>query len=107
MEERFQAAAKNCDCSIKFFREAKINDVPMKIATIEHSSVASSARFGLEKPQNSFEIGHETFSRPQQAAAAAGHPYWGGQESSNTRDKGSRVRKNNVLYIVSTVLVTE
>ena len=38
----------------------------MKIATIEHSSVASSARFGLEKPQNSFEIGHETLSRPQQ-----------------------------------------
>ena len=70
MEERFQAAAKNCDCSIKFFREAKINDVPMKIATIEHSSVASSARFGLEKPQNSFEIGHETFSRPQQQQQA-------------------------------------
>ena len=93
MEERFQAAAKNCDCSIKFFREAKINDVPMKIATIEHSSVASSARFGLEKPQNSFEIGHETFSRPQQAAAAAGHPSWGSQERSNTWDKGGGVCK--------------
>ena len=96
MEERFQAAAKNCDCSIKFFREAKINDVPMKIATIEHSSVASSPRFGLEKPQNSFEIGHETFSRPQQAARRA---------VTLGIKMGASV--NNVLYIVSTVLVTE